>query len=211
MHPEAAEALRRLQPIIPAIWEALGLGTDVARDHFDRTKLEVNPYLAAHITRCHARRALAQSLWCLDFEVDDAAPSMPDLPNSGIRIRLSGLEIWILKAFQGGMPAPGHSFRRQEAWQLPMLEQPAMTRLFILWDVDVKYELISLTLVRPKRGDADPTSGEALWQIDLPRPDLVLPIGTSGLQQVVTLPDLDTISLPKQKETGTDAGVNDLR
>jgi hypothetical protein len=135
---------------------------------------------------------------------------MPDLPNSGIRIRVADLEIWLLKAFQGGMPAPGHSIRRQEMWQLPMLELPATKRLFIVWDTDDDYQLLSLMLVRPKKGSAAPTSGEAAWQIDLPRPEMMLPMGTNGLQEIVTLADLDTISL-KKTETGTDAGDNDLR
>lgn len=205
-----------MEPIIPPIWEALLVGTDVARDHFDRTGLELDLWLAAHITRSHARRVLEQLLLSPDIEIDDSAPTMTDLPNSGIRIRVANLEIWLLKAFHGGIPAPGPSFRRQQAWQSSMFELPAIvdvratTRLFMIWDVDDQYDLVSLTLVRPKAGNAAPTSGEALWQIELPRPEEMIPLGTNGLQQVITLADLDTISIRKT-ETGTDAGANDLR
>lgn len=211
MNQEASELLRRLQPIVPMLWEALETGVEVARDHFERSGARRDPYLAAHLTRFHTRWALERSLPGVDFEVDENIPSIPNLPNSGIRVRLAGVELWILKTFQGGVPAPGRSRRRQEAWQQPMFELKPARTLLVLWDVDDNYELAVVSLVRPKKGDADPTSGEALWEVALPRPSALTLLGENVVREVVTLDDLDTIRLPKQAETSTNAAADDLR
>ena len=106
------EVVPRLASCVPTVSEALRCGIDAANegqpDASDR-----DPWYWSHTVRFTARRGLEKT-----SDPSDDWQLISGIPNSGIHLRVDGLHVVrVLRSASGTTPAPGHSRRRQEAWQ----------------------------------------------------------------------------------------------
>jgi hypothetical protein len=164
--PEAA--LQFLGPVHPLIFRALEQATEHARIYFESHDLAVDPYLFSALVRYHCRRKLLEA----QGQVADLVVNR--LQNIGTEISYRGVHIRLWKASDDGhLPPPGASAAKQAFYHqpfLPGMEEPAGTRLAVIWEIDASLGLADVTLVCPK-GVSEPWEpGEEHWRVPLPHP-----------------------------------------
>lgn len=156
------QALHRLQPVIPFLFDSLQEAlTRTAEDH-DQKKLKrsTDPHYFAHgVRRLYSEQLKAKGL--LVTEHDRSV-----LPMSGIRIDHDGLSVWMFRS-EKEIPLPV-STRKQEFYsQTSTLE--GWDNLLLLWS-DLNYVLRDpMHLVRPLGGDNQRANLRIDWSGPLAR------------------------------------------
>ena len=117
--PPPSEVVPLLDASLPEIRQALLGGIDFANDIQPEPE-DRDRWYWAHSARYRARRVLeANSEGAQGWEL------IADVPNSGIHICIGGLHVVrVLRSAEGTTPAPGHTYRRREAWQQFRLQFP---------------------------------------------------------------------------------------
>jgi hypothetical protein len=173
--PGPEDVLKDLGALLKAVWAALELGAQEAREYFETHGGPIDPYLASHLARWNAKRYLEES----GAEVASCEIEPDTLPYSGLRfIYAEKYHIWIRKAHKGLLPVPGPSKTLQGFYsQLSFSFIPAsssngqLVNVMVLWDVDTNYVLDDeLILACPKAGDLTRASVEAHWYTSVPHP-----------------------------------------
>lgn len=142
------QALRRLQPVIPILFDSLqGALTETAKDHAaKRLRRQGDPHFFAHAVRRLYSEALKEN----GLLLTDIGHERSYLPMSGIRVDYDGLSLWMFRS-EKQVPLP-ISPRKQEFYS----QTPTLTgwdNLVLLW-TDTDYLLRDpMHLVRPLGGD----------------------------------------------------------
>ncbi len=158
---------------LPEIRQALLGGIDFANDIQPDPEYRDRWYWA-HSARYRARRALeASSQAARGWEL------IAGVPNSGIHIRVGELHvIRVLRAAQGTTPAPGHTRKRQEAWQQCRLRFPADDELeglppldlILDWTTDAT-DVLTMHLGMPLGVWTHGSAPILEWRVPLPSAD----------------------------------------
>jgi len=161
-----------------AIWAALEYGLSKTREYFDDEGTEIDPWLAANITRYHARLYL-------DAHQLDGDYQRIDLLNCGLRLMaLRGdyyFDVWIRKSDDGELPVPKSesmiAFYYQPLLPEVFQDEPAAApaantiSLVVLWETPASYtHLTSLALVCPAQGGESKADVQEHWTIPIPHP-----------------------------------------
>jgi hypothetical protein len=139
------QTLRRLQPIVPVVFDALQAGLAVSVEDHVRKKIrrKADPHYFSHV----ARRITCEELRSVGLLVTDPEHERSALPMSSIQIDHAGARLWVLRASNGEIPLPlsprKQAFYRQE----PTLE--GWDNLLLLWDDDDGVLKDPMHLVRP--------------------------------------------------------------
>jgi hypothetical protein len=151
-------------------------------------RYEVKQYLAAH-----------------GEEIEEGF-QQADLANNGLWVKVGDDHVRILKADEGGVPAPGDSKARQAYFRQELLpgivgDAPATQsgrNFLIIWDVDENYTLTGLRLAYPKSGTA--SSVEVEWIIDIPHP-------AEAITQVPAVQPVEDLPISADVEEGSKAAA----
>lgn len=110
MIPTPDDVVPLLEPCVPLLHDALCTGIEFAHEA-QADELDRDPYFWAHCARYKARRhlnAMDRDGWSL----------APNVPNSGIHLRIEGIHIArVLRSLGGSAPHPGPNRARQLAWR----------------------------------------------------------------------------------------------
>jgi hypothetical protein len=161
-----SEAVARLQPAVPAIFDSLQYGVssaaeDHARHRYDRS---VDPHLFMH----SARRAACERFKELGILATTEDGRRSRLQMSGIRLEHQVLHLWVLSSQDGSVPVPGRSRPRQQFWrQEPTLD--GQDNLLLLWSDTAGKVNDPLYLIRPLGGDHRRKSLVVDWEGPLRR------------------------------------------
>lgn len=180
--PNPEDTRDLLQGVTNIMWTALEVGLIKAREYFDQEGTEIDPWLAANITRYHAKIHLeAHEL--------DGAFDRTDLLNCGLRVFAvrngQAFDIWIRKSDDGEMPVPQSQTMKNffhqpvmhgfypEVQGVPGVVSAAVPPicLLLLWETPKNYSHItSVTLTCPAAGGESKADLEAHWEIPLAHP-----------------------------------------
>ena len=169
----------RLNGVLDAVWIALEHGLLKTREYFDQEGTEIDPWLAANITRYHARIYLEAHQLNADYE-------RIDLLNCGLRVlavrEQYRFDLWIRKADDGELPVP-KSDSMQAFYYQPLLpgvftaNAPSVMPvsetigLVALWETPPSYSHItSSSLVCPSQGGDSKADIQEHWNIPVPHP-----------------------------------------
>jgi hypothetical protein len=177
--PEPESALAQLNGVTNVAWIALEYGLSKTREYFEQEGTEIDPWLAANITRYHARIYLEAHQLDADYE-------RVELLNCGLRVvavrEHSRFDVWIRKADDGELPVP------KSDNMLAFYYQPLLAGLFpeiaatvtpisqtislmVLWETPPSYSHItSLSLVCPAQGGDTKADIQEHWSIPVPHP-----------------------------------------
>lgn len=142
------QALRRLQPIVPPVFDALEAGlTASMEDHaVKKLRRKVDPHYFSHT----ARRITCERLRMDGLLVTDPDQERSALPMSSIQIEFAGVRLWVLRA-KKDVPLPTSPRKQQFYRQEPTLE--GWDNLLLLWDDNDGDLRDPMHLVRPIGGD----------------------------------------------------------
>lgn len=200
--PTFEEMLARISSLVPLLYQSTDRAAQQARAFFDG-KQRIDPYLFPNLFRYFAKEQLDSG----GQEVEDLGRD--DLPNNGLLVRFNGLQLRILKAYNGSVPPPGDSEPKIAYYnqQLPLpLSSLIQTRgetriewnLIVLWDVSAEYLMRPLRLALPRSGRDNDVDVD--WIATIPNP--ILSIQASPDQEAPPADDLDDISRRREDETG---------
>jgi hypothetical protein len=177
--PEPETTREYLNGVLDAVWIALEYGLLKTREYFDQEGTEIDPWLAANITRYHARIYLEAHQLDTDYE-------RIDLLNCGLRVvavrEHYRFDLWIRKADDGELPVP-KSDSMQAFYYQPLLPGVFAANgatvipvsqtigLVALWETPPSYSHItSLSLVCPSQGGDSKADIQEHWSIPVPHP-----------------------------------------
>lgn len=176
--PDPDETREQLQSVTDVIWAALEHGLVKTREYFEQEGTEIDPWLAANITRYHARIHLE------DHQAD-ASYGRVELLNCGLRVVTLRdgryYDVWIKKSDDGDLPVP-QSYSMLAFYHQPVMigfyleqsEAVAVTdslSLMLLWETPKSYtHIASLMLVLPAQGGESKSDVQAHWSIAVPHP-----------------------------------------
>lgn len=170
--PEPNEELRKLEPLIPVLFEAFEGATESACAFFEGEEKPINAALHPCLVRYYARDFLQDKCQVVEeFEREEIA-------NNGLCLAYRGRRYRIWKAEDERLPAPGPSGVKQAFLnqQLSMFlpehgeARPVDLNLVILWNVDQQHRLTGLHLVCPKWASSDGLTAEAHWACPIEHP-----------------------------------------
>jgi hypothetical protein len=142
-------ALRRLQPIVPILFQAFQAGLDASLEEHDRRRLQRRG--DQHYFSHTARRVICERLRASQLLVTDAANERSVLPMSGIQVQYGEAVIWVFKAKDDEVPLPDSA--RKQAFYRQEGTLDGWDNLLLLWsDVDGVLK-DPMHLVRPLGGD----------------------------------------------------------
>jgi len=158
------QTLRRLQPIVPPIFDALqdGLTASVQDHAAKKIRRTVDPHYFSHT----ARRLTCEALRGQGLLVTDVQHERSALPMSSIQIEHAGVRLWVLRS-KGDIPLPTSPRKQLFYRQEPTLE--GWDNVLLLWD-DVDGVLKDpMHLVRPLGGDRRRPNLQIDWDGPLTR------------------------------------------
>ncbi len=207
--PDPEQVLADLQDVTAAIWDALEAGVQHAREYFDSRGLDVDPFVAADLTRFEAKRLLEQQQHEAEFE-------RRELSNNGLRVlatrngRLYDLRI---RRADGGLLPTVQSDAMAAFYYQPVLEGIELAHaesinLVILWETPSNYsQITAMNMACPRAGGEYREDVHAHWYTPIPHPVTTtsLPIeveqAMADEQPIVELP----IELLPEQQTGTES------
>lgn len=203
--PDPETVLARLSSLMRLLYEAFETAVSNAKAYFDTRNKPINRWLLPALVRYEVKEFLAEHGHKAEEEEEFA---QADIPNNGLLLRAAEYQTRILKADQGGVPAPGSSKARQDYFnqQLPLgfdnvaSEGQSHYNLVLVWDVDENYVLKGLRLAYPRSGTAN--SVELHWIVDVPHPALTISRDTPSTREPAE--DLAIELDEEEKETGTE-------
>ena len=147
-----SRAVPLLAECVPHIRDALHTGIDYA-DDLQPGRHDRDPWFWSHSARYRAKTALRQAR-----QVDGTWELVPDVPNSGIHVRVQQMHVVrVLRSAGDTTPAPGQNLRRRRDWsQHQQLSFPF---------ADAKGELPPLNLILDWTTDAD---GSLVMHVGMP-------------------------------------------
>ena len=177
--PEPETTRDQLESVTHAFWIALEHGLSKTREYFDEQGTEIDPWLAANITRYHARIYLEAHQLDADYE-------RIELLNCGLRIvavrEECCFDVWLRKSDDGELPVPKSGNMQAFYYQpllaglfpdIPIAGIPVneTVSLVALWETPASYSHItSLSLVCPAQGGESKADIQAHWTIPVPHP-----------------------------------------
>ncbi len=174
--PDAQQVIHDLSALWPRLSVALEHGTNKVVEFFERevTDKKIDPYLAPNLVRFHALQSLRAAGVASQADVDF---NLQHVPNNGICLAVGKYRLRILKANDGGVPAPGQSvpknlFYRQQSIKfttedgVDVLED--VINLLVVWDVTYPYHLFEIVLACPKHANETKASVALYWEEPLP-------------------------------------------
>jgi len=171
--PSPEVVLEELSPILPSISEALEKGTEIAKSYFEKKKQSIDPYLAAMLTRWHAKIYLEKE----HIEVsEDDNYKMEEIANIGLFLKFGNFRIRILKSQNDELPTPGTSKTRQDFYQQSLdFSSPddedgknSDLNIIVIWKANKDYDFQGLRLACPKAGNTTRASVEEHWNKKIP-------------------------------------------
>lgn len=165
-----------LMDVTTVLWTALEHGLTKTREYFDQEGTQIDPWLAANITRYHAR---------LYLEAQQAGGNYQrvDLLNCGLRLEVvrdgQAFDLWVRKSDDGDLPVPQSDSMKSFYHQPVMLGfYPDGTQvatptiaLVVLWDAPRAYTHITqFQLVCPAQGGETKADVQEHWGIPVPHP-----------------------------------------
>ena len=211
--PDPDEILIDLKDVTDAVWEALEAGAQHAREYFDSRGLDVDPFLAAHLTRFEARRLLEQHQHEAEYE-------RRELSNSGLRLVAvrhgRRYDIRIRRSDDGRLPAT-QSDAMDDFYYQPVLDgidtaHIETINLVALWVTPENYaQVTSLSLACPAAGGDTKSDVQAHWYKPVPHPATTSTLEMEFGEDVAAeepISDLPIEILP-QEQTGTDSDSDD--
>ncbi len=198
---DPSTVLARLSRLNRLLYMALEVAIPEAKAYFGTRNKPIDRWLFPALIRYQVKQYFAEQGY--NAREGGGTFEQVDVPNNGLWLAVDEYLIRILKAYQGGIPAP-HSpaaeafFSQQLPLGLTSLDgtpiNPTAHNLIITWDVDENYNLKRVRV-------AFPESGSPSWIADVPHP-----------AQTIS-PDLPTVAEPaedlpihrdEEEETGTD-------
>lgn len=176
MIPAPEKVFNELNDVLCKINVALEYGTEKAREFFETLEFEekvtMDPFLAPHLVRYHAKKILEKMGHVITE--DEGNVNLENIPNNGLSLNIGKYKLRILKSNDGGLPAPGHSQKRQHYYhQLPLElfhtgADSQKTNLILLWEVNSEFRLGRLSLGCPRTGGLTRESVTAYWICRVP-------------------------------------------
>lgn len=176
--PSPEETRDRLASLLATVWAALESGLLKAREYFEVEGTEIDPWLAASITRYHARIFLEAHQHDGDYE-------RIDLLNCGLRVVAvrdnTRFDVWIRKSDDGSMPVPQSDNMMEFCHQPvlhgfypdPDLDTMQALALLALWEAPKNYtHITALSLSLPAQGGQSRADVSEHWNIPVPHPAL---------------------------------------
>jgi hypothetical protein len=192
----AENVLRKLNPILSKVSEAVEIGVTVAREYFEEHKKDFDPWLFSDLFRNEVGERLS------DIQESGTLSLYSyrriSLPNNGLEFWFGDYRIKILKSSDGRLP-PGASIARNLFYSqsmLPSMEDAFGTKLVIVWEIDESYALAKLQLVCPKNPSSYPELPEEHWEIDIPHAATTIAVEPDSEET----PDLDLPIAPLRKK-----------
>ncbi len=182
----------KLKPLLDTIQEAVGEGTLHVPEYTKwQAEAAIDYALAPNLVRHKAKQFLISSGQDAKDEEEGPGFDTEHIPNNGLCLTTPGYKVRVLKSSdEGGVPLPGTSTTRQNFYnQLQALidfpefrngnerVQPTWN-LIVHWTVDVKYNLLKLSLALPihfSRNElgkwiVECAFDEPFWTRSLPKP-----------------------------------------
>lgn len=167
-YPDQDQALRDLDPLVPALYEAFEQGTAHARRYYEGQEERTDPHLFAALVRDVVLRALdARAEW------DEGLTRIP-LTNCGIEFRYAGYDVRCMKTTDGELPSSMTATRLRFFRQLMLgagfSGAPVLGKNLVLqWEYAAASGRVDLVLLCTKSGKTD-GDFEARWSAPLPHP-----------------------------------------
>lgn len=159
------QALRRLQPIVPILFDSLQRGLEVSREDHERKKIKRtgDPHFLAHTVRRETcERLRSKGLLVTDPEEERSALAM-----SSIQVQHNGVLLWVFRSQDGQIPLPVSPLKQRYYRQEPTLE--GWDNLLLLWGDDDTVLRDPMHLIRPTGGDSRRASLTTDWAGPLSR------------------------------------------
>jgi hypothetical protein len=205
--PDTDDALKAVQPIMPAIYGALEAGTQAAREFFESRAADIEPYHAASTARWEAKRYLQDQ----GHQVASGSYSVAGIANNGLRVTFGKYVLWILKSPDGLLPIAASGTKRLfYAQQLSLAfpgadPSPGTLALVVLWDATPDYRLGDLVLACPEGGAETLASVRAHWYIPVPHPASIIE-SAGNQQEPMDDDDLSNIKFQGVDKSGANPG-----
>lgn len=142
------ETLRRIQPIVPVVFESLQGGLDAARAmHSDR---RLDRHVDQHYFAHSVRRVTCDRLRDAGLLVTDPEHERSALAMSGIQIDYNYVRLWVFRG-KSEFPLPNSVRKRRFYEQVPTLD--GADNVLLLWDDDDGALHDPMHMARPVGGD----------------------------------------------------------
>jgi len=183
---ESRKVLEEIQPLVTVLYAIVEAAIQEAHDYFSRVMEEVDGWCFSSIVRYRIKVALNKRGYNARIEEDSQEEGDAShhpvwqvegfvvnahyLMNNGLLLEYRGFKIRILKRHRRNLCYSTGTSRGAEEqmnldFGLPVLEAQS---LFIVWDVDAKYRLLGLELIKPIYQGAAPA--QIKWSIPIPHP-----------------------------------------
>lgn len=141
--------LRRLQPIVPVLFDSFqaGLTESVAEHRRKSLKRGGDPHYFSHT----ARRRICESLREEGLLVTDVDEERSALRMSGIQVQYNGVLLWAFRAVDGQVPLPTSLHKQRFYQQGGTLD--GWDNLLLLWDDADGVLADPMHVIRPLGGD----------------------------------------------------------
>ena len=159
------QTLRRLQPIVPILFDSLQSGLTMSREDHERKKIKRtgDPHFFAHTVR----RETCEKLRAKGLLVTDPEEERSALARSSIQVQHNGVLLWVFRSQDGQIPLPVSPLKQRYYRQEPTLE--GWDNLILLWADDDAVLRDPMHLIRPLGGDHRRASLRTDWSGPLAR------------------------------------------